>query len=64
MKQYSFLVLSILICLLMACVNSSQTSSNSLPFIKVNSAETGYVYLDGQFTGYKTPIGFFINSLE
>jgi len=53
-KQYSFLLFSALFSLLAACENGS-TNSNSLPVIKVSSAEAAYIYLDGQYTGYKTP---------
>jgi len=53
-KQYSFFLFSALLSLLTACENGS-TNSNSLPVIKVSSAETAYIYIDGQYTGYKTP---------
>lgn len=54
-KQYSFLLLSTFFSLLVACDNGGETTSNSLPVVKVSSSEPGYIYIDGQYTGTKTP---------
>ncbi|WP_439181944.1 PEGA domain-containing protein [Carboxylicivirga taeanensis] len=42
-------------CLLLQACDSNSEKTSSSPTISVSAPEKGFIYLDGQFTGYSTP---------
>jgi hypothetical protein len=61
-------ILTILIpCLLIlgACESSSDKTTTPLtPLVKITSSEPGWIYLDGKYTGYKTPKELAVSQVE
>lgn len=55
LKVYSILVLTLVVSLLTSCDNGEDSNGDALPKITISSDEPGFIYLDGQYTGYKTP---------
>ncbi len=55
LKIYTILVLILVVSLIASCDNSEEPKGDALPKITISSNEPGDVYLDGQYTGYKTP---------
>ncbi len=41
--------------LLIACDNGTESTKVSSPVLNISAEESGYIYLDGQYTGLKTP---------
>ena len=55
MKTYINLILAVFTGLLLACNSNNEPGGNNLHVVNITSSEPGYIYLDGQYAGYKTP---------
>jgi len=55
MKVHYNLIIAILIGLLTACDSANETNGNDAPTVSITTTEPGYIYMDGQYTGIKTP---------
>jgi hypothetical protein len=44
-----------LVAVFFSCTKDAATPKDEIPVIQVSSPETGFIYLDGHYTGYQTP---------
>lgn len=44
-----------LVAVFFSCSKDAATPKDEIPVIQVSSPETGFIYLDGHYTGYQTP---------